>query len=356
MHPGKGELWLMSFLVKTELGWLHDSGAGVVVVVAIGVVLEVVGTGVVLLLEDVGAGVVVVELEVVGAGVVVVELDVVGASVVLEDDVGAGVVLEDDVGAAVVLDEDVATGVVLDDEVGAGVVLDEDVGSGVVLLDEVVASALVVVEVVAPHTGPMTCPGSVCTEPPHDEHHVRSRDCVSKQKWSIAMTASGDACWHSRLVMVKLKWHQVSATLSAGIPKMTSPEVWFQSPATDIAALQPAHSRSTLNVATSLAVLVPVAPETVTREALEMPTLVVKFTEMTLRCSGYGVECFQEAAVMVGLVILRGGESGEPSSWSAVRLGIKAPWSQPAGIFLALTHTGCAPWPHRGLVRPKQKP
>jgi len=121
-------------------------------------------------------------------------------------------------------------------------------------------------------------------------------------------------------------------------------------------ALQPAHCISRLNVDTSLAVLVPVTPETVTREAFEMPTLVVKFTEITLRWSGYGVECFQEAALMVGLVTLRGGESGELSSWSAVRLGIKAPWSQPAGIFLALTHTGCAPWPHNGFVRPKQKP
>jgi len=101
---------------------------------------------------------------------------------------------------------------------------------------------------------------------------------------------------------------------------MSSPDVWFQSPETAMPALQPAHCISRLNVDTSLAVLVPVTPETVTREAFEMPTLVVKFTEITLRWSGYGVECFQEAALMVGLVTL--GEAspvssrrGQPCAW-----------------------------------------
>jgi len=183
LHPGSAELWLISFLVKTELGWLHDKGAGVVVVVAIGVVLEVVvGCGVVvLLLDEVGAGVVVVLDDVVGAGVVLE--DVVGAGVVVVveelDVVGAGVVV---VVATVVLEEDVgATVVVLLDVVGACVVLEDVVGSEVVL-DEVVASMLVVVEVVAPQTGPITCPGSVCTEPPHDEHDMRSIGTRAKQK------------------------------------------------------------------------------------------------------------------------------------------------------------------------------
>ena len=105
----------MTFFVNTELGCEHDSGTGVVVemtVVGAGVV-DVVATGVVL--EVVRAGVV---LEVVGTGVV---LEVVGFGVVLLL-VGAGVVVV------------VLTGVVVDED---------EVGNDVV-------------DVVVPQTGPMT--------------------------------------------------------------------------------------------------------------------------------------------------------------------------------------------------------
>lgn len=121
---------------------------------------------------------------------------------------------------------------------------------------------------------------------------------------------------------MKFKLHHVFATLSAGMLKVSTPEVWFQSPDVATFVLQAAHCTSTLKVPSSLAVLVPVTPDMVTREELPIPTFVVKFTEMLLRRSGYGVECFQAAEVMVGLVILRGGESAELSSWSTVRLGI----------------------------------
>jgi hypothetical protein len=146
-QPGFGELWLMTFFVNTELGCEHDSGTGVVVemtvvgagvvdVVATGVVLEVVRAGVVL--EVVGTGVV---LEVVAARVV---LEVVGAGVVL-DVVGTGVV-----GFGVVL-EVVGFGVVLL-LVGAGVVV--VVLTGVVVDEDEVGND--VVDVVVPQTGPMT--------------------------------------------------------------------------------------------------------------------------------------------------------------------------------------------------------
>lgn len=72
LQPGIGELCLIIFLVKTELGWLQDNGVGVVVVCGVVDVVRatvVVGVGVELL---VGRDVVVVVLgavvEVVGAG------------------------------------------------------------------------------------------------------------------------------------------------------------------------------------------------------------------------------------------------------------------------------------------------
>jgi hypothetical protein len=278
LHPGAAELWLMSFLVKTELGWAHESaGTGVVVlvttpvVVGAGVVLEelVVGTAVVEELDD-GVGVVVISavVDVVGATVVVLGLCVVV--------VGAGVVeLELLLGVGVL--DVVIVGVVELDE-GMGVVaigvVDDVVANAVV-----VATAVVVDDVVASHTGPITWPGSVFTDPPQDEHQLRFITTRIKHRWSIVMMAFGDDCWHSRFMMVKLNWHQALAPLCAGIAKESWPDVWFQSPAVCDSMLQSSQCITTPNVFASVGVSVPVTPEIVTREAFPMGTFVEKFTE-----------------------------------------------------------------------------
>ena len=111
---------------------------------------------------------------------------------------------------------------------------------------------------------------------------------------------------------------------------------------------------TTPNVPILLSVRVPVTPTMRIREAFAIGTFAEKSTEMRLLFRGYGVECFHDAAVISGFVILSGGVVSELVSWAKVRLGMYAPWSQPDGIFLALIQTGCGPWPHKGFRRSKQ--